>query len=362
MMVMMMMVKRVFFLMLCLVQMQGVMTAEVHWCYTNSSCAPATWSINFPTLCNSTSRQSPVNINSSAAVPMSPVDPLSLYGWNATAGQNWTVTNNGHSVSVSLPGNLSVSGGALNGTYLTDSFHFHWGAPGNQSTGSEHAIDGVWYPLEMHIINYKQSYGNVSAAKNYPDGLAVFGVFFQVGGNFSSLDSILAALSNISRPGMNSSVMAPSLQSFVPGALESSIAGPFYRYSGSLTTPTCDESVIWSVFQAPLFLGQAQLDLFRTLLYYDAEGKEPLVNNFRPIQNLGSRAVYYTGTANATTTASTNATTTASTNATTNATTLSPATASPTAAAPGQHPPLPGLTTSLLILASLLTWAAGAHL
>ncbi|XP_075912742.1 carbonic anhydrase 4-like [Petromyzon marinus] len=156
--------------------------------------------------------------------------------------------------------------------------------------------------------------------------------------------------------------MAPSLQSFVPGALESSIAGPFYRYSGSLTTPTCDESVIWSVFQAPLFLGQAQLDLFRTLLYYDAEGKEPLVNNFRPVQNLGSRAVYYTGTANANATASTNATTTASTNATTNATTLSPATASPTAAAPGQHPPLPGLTTSLLILASLLTWAAGAHL
>ncbi|XP_078478412.1 carbonic anhydrase 2-like [Lampetra planeri] len=346
---MVVMVRSALLLMLCMVQMRGVVTAEAaHWCYTNSSCGPATWSTNFPSSCNSTLRQSPVNINSSGSIPLWPVDPLSLHGWEGTAGQNWTVVNNGHSVSVSLPAGLSVSGGALNGTYITDSFHFHWGSPGNQAAGSEHAIDGVWYPLEMHIINYRQSYGNVSAAKGYPDGLAVFGVFFQVGANFSSLDSFLTALPNISLPGMNSSVTAPNLLSFVPGALASN-AGSFYRYNGSLTTPTCDESVIWSVFQKRLSLGQAQLDLFSTLLFYDAKGTEPLVNNFRPVQSLGTRAVYFMDTTNATTT---NATTT----------TLSPATPSPTAAAPGQHPPSPGLTTSLLILASLLTWAAGAHL
>ena len=35
--------------------------------------------------------------------------------------------------------------------------------------------------------------------------------------------------------------------------------GPFYRYTGSLTTPTCDESVLWNLYQTPLNMSPTQV-------------------------------------------------------------------------------------------------------
>ena len=33
----------------------------------------------------------------------------------------------------------------------------------------------------------------------------------------------------------------------------------FYRYYGSLTTPTCDELAVWTVFADPIYASEAQV-------------------------------------------------------------------------------------------------------
>ena len=33
----------------------------------------------------------------------------------------------------------------------------------------------------------------------------------------------------------------------------------FFRYNGSLTTPSCNEIVFWTVFQTPVFVSEKQV-------------------------------------------------------------------------------------------------------
>jgi hypothetical protein len=63
----------------------------------------------------------------------------------------------------------------------------------------------------------------------------------------------------------------------------------YYRYDGSLTTPPCYESVIWSVLQEPLKLSLNQLNAFRGL--HDEKNKV-MQNTYRPTQNMGTRKLF----------------------------------------------------------------------
>jgi carbonic anhydrase len=44
-------------------------------------------------------------------------------------------------------GPLHVNGGGLPGIYVVEQFHFHWGS--EKDVGSEHELNGYYYPMEV---------------------------------------------------------------------------------------------------------------------------------------------------------------------------------------------------------------------
>ena len=62
----------------------------------------------------------------------------------------------------------------------------------------------------------------------------------------------------------------------------------YYQYHGSLTTPNCYEVVTWIVLNHRPKVTHSQLTLFRKL---QTKGGQPLVDNFRPIQDTHGRQI-----------------------------------------------------------------------
>lgn len=88
---------------------------------------------NWGGICEAGKRQSPVDLNYDATVKGQFL-PFIFEGYDKLDKQNFTITNNGHSIQVTNGnfGDISIKGGGLGETYVFDQFHFHW--------SSEHTI------------------------------------------------------------------------------------------------------------------------------------------------------------------------------------------------------------------------------
>jgi carbonic anhydrase len=100
------------------------------------------------------------------------------------------------------------------------------------------------------------------------------------------LQPLVDALSNVRRQGEETVV---SEEFGLKALIGEQRLGRYYRYDGSLTTPPCFESVIWTVLLEPLKLSYQQLQAFRYL--HDHKAK-PIENTYRPVQPLGSRILF----------------------------------------------------------------------
>uniref|UniRef100_A0A8C6JT68 Uncharacterized protein n=1 Tax=Melopsittacus undulatus TaxID=13146 RepID=A0A8C6JT68_MELUD len=233
------------------------------------------WDLPQDELCGQDAKQSPVNIDRRRLQRDRGLGDILFEGYDQAPPGKWRLTNDGHTVMLSLASELvsehiAISSGGLPGRYRALQLHFHWGSPAGN--GSEHTLDGWQLPMEMHIVHMNAKYRTLAEAKGHPNGLAVLGFFFQVG---DSVD-----LASTFRLG-----------TLLPHA--GRLSG-YYRYQGSLTTPDCSEVVIWTIFEEPVEIGREQLQAFVSTLHFPAVGSTlpRMTNNFRPPQPLHGRKVF----------------------------------------------------------------------
>lgn len=229
--------------------------AHEEWSYKGEA-GPEAWArLKDGAACDG-QRQSPVNIVTENARPLEDADFKDNEYHYTPETHVESVTNNGHTIRYDFDpkGNYIVHEGAR---FELSQVHFH--AP------SEHTINGVRYPLEMHEVHTSDDGGYI-----------VFSVLFEQGPSseeFTFLETFLPVT-----PGETKPVDA----SHVFGETASDDAEQFFYYEGSLTTPPCTERVEWIVRRTPATASEAQIARLTALMPED---------NFRDVQPLNGRTV-----------------------------------------------------------------------
>jgi len=193
-----------------------------------------------------------------------------------------TVDNTGHSVTFKSDhlSTIVITGGGLKGDYKVVQFHFHWGK--TDAEGSEHLLDGNASPLEMHAVTMKTRFKSLNKAleSDDRDALAVFGVFYQIDDAGSDAILEIGETLTVAKGQKETKKLNVKFRDLLPNDLSQ-----FFRYNGSLTTPGCNEQVLWTVFQNKMSITQEVLQKFQEI-----KGEATL--NFREPQEKNGREVF----------------------------------------------------------------------
>uniref|UniRef100_F6Z111 Carbonic anhydrase 4 n=1 Tax=Monodelphis domestica TaxID=13616 RepID=F6Z111_MONDO len=236
------------------------------WCYSSQAkvlnCSgPELW----PATCKGF-KQSPVNIVISNALS----DPRLKVNFKYIDydGQHpWTIVNNGYTSELFL----SISGGGLEDTYRAMYVQFHWSD--SLRKGSEHTINGKTYPMEGNMYCICTWVHSEGSRDSFPNVILT-----------SPLDLLSPLDNKVTTKPMSLYDLIPDLKNMTK----------FFRYEGSLTSPSCPENVIWTVYKDPLQVKEEQILQFSKKLFYNEKGKTdiPMANNYRKMQRRGHRHIY----------------------------------------------------------------------
>ena len=224
---------------------------EHHWSYAGET-SPEHWiEIEKNADCDG-KHQSPINIINKDADAIATKGDLKILYTPTT--QISEVENNGHSIQFDFEAGDSIN--YKNETYYLKQIHFH--------EPSEHKINGIIYPIEMHLVHVSKS-GNIT----------VLGVLGEEGSEsqlFEFFESFLP-IENGATKSIHKKIDLSSL--FLKDK-------NYYSYGGSLTTPPCTEGVNWIVFKEPIILSVEEVLKLRNNMP---------INNYRNEQPLNNRIV-----------------------------------------------------------------------
>ncbi len=174
--------------------------------------------------------------------------------------------NLGHTIELEFKEGSTCTVNGKN--YTCRQFHFH--------TPSEHLIDGITYPMEMHIVNTLTD----SVNANKPSYLVV-AVLFKIGAENKFIKEFLDKVPN--EEGEEDTLQTGEVKlddlfsQFTGNDIKSC-----YTYQGSLTTPPFTESVQWVILKHVLEASEGQIMTIEKL-----EG-----NNARHVQAINDRKIY----------------------------------------------------------------------
>ena len=146
-------------------------------------------------------------------------------------------------------------------TWKLAQFHLH--------SPSEHHVDGVEYPLEVHFVHL---YSNIATGATE---IAVIGAFVELDTTSSPFIKQLADLSKdgVQKKGDTKYVV----MEFGGAAAAIRSSKTLFRYTGSLTTPKCTEGVNWLVAaDANLTISIEDYQILKPLLNHNARPTQPL--------------------------------------------------------------------------------------
>ncbi|XP_045705329.1 carbonic anhydrase 13 isoform X2 [Phyllostomus hastatus] len=255
-------------------------------CYKNTGLerkGPVHWNELFPIADGD--QQSPIEIKTKEVKYDSSLQPLCIK-YDASSAK--IISNSGHSFNVDfddMEDKSVLHGGPLTGKYRLRQFHLHWGSADDH--GSEHVVDGVRYAAELHVVHWNSDkYPSFVEAAHEPDGLAVLGVFLQIGEFNPQLQKIIDLLDSIKEKGKQTRFTNFDPLCLLPPSWD------YWTYPGSLTVPPLLESVTWIILKEPISISSQQLATFRTLLCTEeGEAATFLLSNHRPPQPLKGRQV-----------------------------------------------------------------------
>jgi carbonic anhydrase len=193
-------------------------------------------------------QQSPINIETAKAEKV--VLKPTVFAYKKSVPVE--VVNEGHSIQVNVPPGNTVTIDREKSELFELRFH----AP------SEVQIDGKPYPLVVHLVH-----------KDVYENLTFVVVPFKEGKENSALKSIFSSLP--AKAGASIKLPAVDLAAILPAERS------FYEFIGSLSTPPCNENVLWRVFKTPVEVSPSQLAAFKKLYKMNA----------RPVQPLNGRVV-----------------------------------------------------------------------
>ncbi len=207
-------------------------SGPARWSYSGPG-GPANWGSLSPDYraCSSGRMQSPINLADGFPAKGPPL----AFDYGSTPLK---VVNTGHTAQVNCtPGSTVTVAGEV---YQLLQFHFH--AP------SEHAVAGARAPMEAHFVHRNTATGT----------LTVIGVTILEGGRNAALAPVFAAIP--SKAGSSAAIADATIDL---SALLPPDAGAYFHYSGSLTTPPCNEGVRWFVLAKPIRASRDQIAAFQ---------------------------------------------------------------------------------------------------